>query len=72
MERHEVVNRNNPDRPTVKGRTKTYHWAERNCTTGVMPDGHGLAGGEGSRLDSGAGVGLGRTLIGCRPVRRWR
>ena len=21
---------------------------------------------------SGAGAGLGRTLIGCRPVRRWR
>ncbi len=30
--------------------------AEENCTTGVMPDGHGLASGEGPRLDSGAGL----------------
>ena len=41
-------------------------------TTGVMPDGHGLAGGAGGLAWSGAGAGLGRTLIGGWPVRRWR
>ena len=46
--------------------------AEQNCTTGVMPDGHGLAGWAGGVAWSGAGAGLGRTLIGGRPVRRWR
>ena len=46
--------------------------AEQNCTTGVMPDGHGLAGGAGGLAWSGAGAGLGRTLIGGRTVRRWR
>ena len=46
--------------------------AEQNCTTGVMPDGHGLAGGAGGVAWSGAGAGLGRTLIGGRTVRRWR
>ena len=40
----------------VKGGGKTYHWAEQNCTTGVMPDGHGLAGwAGGSRLERGRG-----------------
>ena len=29
MERHEVVNRNNPDWPTVKGRAKTYLWVSK-------------------------------------------
>ena len=46
--------------------------AEQNCITGVMPDGHGLAGGAGGLAWSGAGAGLGRTLIGGRTVRRWR
>ena len=27
--------------------------------------------GQGTCLDSGAGAGVGRTLSGCRPVRRW-
>ena len=37
-----------------------------------MPDGHGLAGWAGGLAWSGAGAGLGRTLIGGWPVRRWR
>ena len=37
-----------------------------------MPDGHGLAGWAGGPAWSGAGAGLGRTLIGGWPVRRWR
>ena len=48
----------------VKGGGKTYHWAEQNCTTGVMPDGHGLAGWAGGLAWSEAGAGLGRALIG--------
>ena len=53
----------------VKGGGKTYHWAEQNCTTGVMPDGHGLAGWAGGLAWSGAGAGLGRALIGgCAAV----
>ena len=56
----------------VKGGGKTYHWAEQNCTTGVMPDGHGLAGWAGGLAWSGAGAGLGRALIGGWPIRRWR
>ena len=46
--------------------------AEQNCTTGVMPDGHGLAGWAGGLAWSGAGAGLGRALIGGWPIRRWR
>ena len=57
---------------SVKGGGKTYHWAEQNCTTGVMPDGHGLAGWAGGLAWSGAGAGLGRALIGGWPIRRWR
>ena len=64
--------RSAPIRPTVKGGGKTYHWAEQNCTTGVMPDGHGLAGWAGGLAWSGAGAGLGRALIGGWPVWRWR
>ena len=56
----------------VKGGGKTYHWGGVNCATGVMPDGHGLAGGAGGVAWSGAGAGLGRALIGGWPVRRWR
>ena len=41
-------------------------------TTGVMPDGHGLAGWAGGLAWSGAGAGLGRALIGGWPIRRWR
>ena len=48
------------------------NWAEQNCTTGVMPDGHGLAGWAGGPAWSGAGAGLGRALIGGWPIRRWR
>ena len=44
----------------------------QNCTTGVMPDGHGLAGWAGGLAWSGAGAGLGRALIGGWPIRRWR
>ena len=43
------------ERLIVKGGGKTYHWAEQNCTTGVMPDGHGLAGWAGGLAWSGAG-----------------
>ena len=55
-----------------RGGSKRTTGAEQNCTTGVMPDGHGLAGGAGGLAWSGAGAGLGRTLIGGRTVRRWR
>ena len=43
----------------------------KNCTTWVVPDGPGLDGGVGPpRLDAVAGLGIGGTLNGIRPIRR--
>ena len=64
--------RGHPGPSLSRAAAKRTTGAEQNCTTGVMPDGHGLAGGAGGLAWSGAGAGLGRTLIGGRTVRRWR
>ena len=69
----EIWVESHPERHRVsRAAAKRTTGAEQNCTTGVMPDGHGLAGGAGGLAWSGAGAGLGRTLIGGRTVRRWR
>ena len=76
MKRHRHRHRRFPFRKRAgrlsRAAAKRTTGAEQNCTTGVMPDGHGLAGGAGGLAWSGAGAGLGRALIGGWPVRRWR